>query len=218
MFMRHFLKRKETGSGALAEFAPVLFVFFLFILFPLINLVGFGAGNATVQFATRHAATACATAVTYPGALSTMQTEINRVASSGFGKFAKLKANGGYNNCGADLYLVVTDVNTNVVKTYGPNTPPPNATQSSSELYEYRVQTRFDVSPWLNMSGIPFIGNVPVIGKTVTIVATCDRNAEHPEGFASAPAQTGGPTTTGSTTTSALVSGPGGPITVSGVP
>lgn len=191
----------------MAEFAPVLFVFFLFVLFPLINLVGFAAGNATVQFATRHAATACATSVTYSGALSTMQQEINRVVNSGFGKFAKLKANGGYQNCGADLYLVVTNINTNAVTRHGPNTPPPNAVQNSSELYEYRVVTRFDIAPWLNMSGIPFIGNVPIVGKTVTMTATCDRNAEHPEGFAASPP---------SNPPNLTASGP--PITTSGPP
>ncbi|HEY9788149.1 MAG TPA: hypothetical protein V6D17_22360 [Candidatus Obscuribacterales bacterium] len=174
--------RTPSGSSAMAEFGPVLIVAFLFGLFPLINMVGFGAGCATQLFLTRQCASVAGTQLTYDDALNAMRQEAQKIASSGFGKFAKLTPAGGYNNCGADLYVVMTDINTGQSSVYGPNQKPSSSINMGSSICEYRVTTRFTISPFLNLSGVPFIGSVPMIGKSSNISYCCERSAEHPEG------------------------------------
>lgn len=167
----------------MAEFAPVLFVFFMIILFPLINLIGVGTGVATVALITSQAASMAGDSATLGDALTAMENTSTNLASSGFGKFAHLKAVGGSNNTGCDLYVVVTDISNNAAYSFGPNTSFPNPVDDTQCLYEYRVRSTFDVGPFLNLSGVPGFGGVPGLGVPARIAWSNEKNVEHPEGI-----------------------------------
>lgn len=175
--------RRPTGSGAIAEFAPVLFIFFLVILFPLINLIGFATSSATVLMITRQAASIAGSSTTWQDALNGMDQEIKKWKNSGFGKFANITPLGGYNGSGADMYIASTNLSSGGT-TYGTkNSGLGGPADTQNNIYEYQIRTQFTINPWLNMSGMPFIGSVPIVGKPANCAYVANSNAEHPEGL-----------------------------------
>jgi hypothetical protein len=90
---------------------------------------------------------------------------------------------GGYNNCGVTLYVDATNYIGNTVKSYGPNTPVPPPIDTTSTFYEYRAVASYDVRPFIDLGSVPFINNVPVIGKPAQLNFTCLRQVEYPQGL-----------------------------------
>jgi len=176
-------KRRRTSSGNMSEFATCLLVFFLFALFPLINLIFFAANCGTVAMITRNAAASAATSSTYGKALASAQLSVTTDLSGGFGKFSKLTANGGMNNSGVDLYVVATSLTGGSNQVYGPNVPPPSI-DTNSFIYEYRASASFTLQPFVNMSSVPFIGSVPVVGAAVPFNYVSERAVEDVAGLA----------------------------------
>lgn len=182
--MRTMRTKARPRSGAtIAEFGPALFLFF-FILFPLMNLVGYAWCVATATLIAHDCARAASESSDYPAALSAMQNRVQQDLASGFGTFAHLAPFGGYANCGADLYVTVTDVNTQASVTYGPNSPVPPPIDATKNIYEYQVKTLFDVKPCLNLAGLPFIGSTPMIGHSSRLNTVAFRAVEMPQGLA----------------------------------
>lgn len=177
------LTRRSSGAASVAEFGPVLFIFLLIVLFPLINLIGYGAGVATVGLITTQAGVAAQNSLTYSQALTDVESTVTAMTNSGFGKFARLRPVNGYNGCGADVYVIVTNFKTKQSQTYGPNTPYPGTIDESNYIYEYYINTNFRLDPFLNLSGLPFIGNVPIVGASSALTWNINRNAEHPDGL-----------------------------------
>lgn len=175
--------RRSTGSGAIAEFAPVLFIFFLVILFPLINLIGFATSSATVYMITRQAASIAGSSTTWQDAVKGMEQETTKWKNSGFGAFANITPIGGSSGTGADLYIAATNLSSNVT-TYSPaNSGLGTPADNQNNIYEYQIRTKFQINPWLNMSGMPFIGSVPIVGKPAGCSYSANSNVEHPEGL-----------------------------------
>lgn len=175
-----YARRLRSHRGEMAEFPIALIVFFLFAVFPLINLVLYVAACATVAFITTQAADSVAAQSNYATSLTSMQTVVTNLTSSGWGQFARLTPNGGYQNCGADLWTVETNIATNNVNLYGPDTPDPNTPNPQTNLYEYRVVTKFTIAPFVNLSAVPFINGVPLIGTPAQLSYTVERNVEYP--------------------------------------
>ncbi len=181
---RKSLKRSRRGAN-ISEFAACLFVFVLFALFPLINLVMFAASCGTVMLITRNAAAAAATSGSYSTALTAAQASVTKDLSGGFGQFSKLAANGGINNSGIDLYIVVTSLAGTANTVYGPDTVIPVAPDPSNFIYEYRVTSNFTVQPFVNMASVPFINTVPAIGAAVPFTYNSERSVEDPNSLTS---------------------------------
>jgi hypothetical protein len=164
----------------MSEFPVALLVFFFFAVFPLINLMLYAAACATVAFITTQAADSAASQSDYATSLTSMQTVTTNLTNSGWGKFARLTPVGGYSSSGANLWLVETKIVGGATNLYGPNTPDPNAPDPKNNLYEYRVVTNFDIAPFVNLSAVPFIGSVPLIGAVAHLSYTVERNVEYP--------------------------------------
>ncbi|MBC8000358.1 MAG: hypothetical protein IAF58_20545 [Leptolyngbya sp.] len=177
----------RSKRGSIAEFAPVLFIFFMMVLFPLINLIGYGTAVATVFFIGTNCAQAAETATSYPDALSSMHATALKLMNSGFGKFARLSpgGGGGYNNCGADLYVIDIDYSTNTRVVSAANMQPA-FTYEPNHIYEFQVVCNYQINPFLNLAGVPGIGSVPIVGKPCNTSFSSCRNAEHPEGVMAA--------------------------------
>ncbi|HNB23512.1 MAG TPA: hypothetical protein PKZ32_13910 [Candidatus Melainabacteria bacterium] len=180
--MRNTHLRRRSQTGSIAEFAPVLFIFFMMILFPLINLIGYGTACATVQFIGTNCATAAQNASSFGDALNSVESMSKGLVNSGFGKFANLSPQGGYKGCGVDVYLIEIDYSNNNRLTYGPNTGLPHP-YDSTKIYEYQTRCNFQVNPFLNLAGVPGIGSVPIIGKPTAMASNSCRSSEHPEGL-----------------------------------
>lgn len=177
--------RTKRGSG-MAEFAPSLMVFFFVMLFPLLNLMGLAMGAAVVAMISNQTVQAAANASGYTQALSSMKNCAVNLRNSGLGKFAKLTANGGYQGCGADLYVVETKLVGTTSKLYGPNSTVPPPIDTVNNVYEYQVRISFTVVPFINMSGIPLVNTIPGVGQPTTLNWTSHSNVEYPEGLVAA--------------------------------
>jgi len=182
MLRRHCLRRR-SGSASLAEFGPALFVFFLFILFPLIDLLGIATGFATVNFIAGQAASSASVSSDYDAALSSALSKTQALAGGGFGAFAKLVPNGGYNNSGLNLWVNRTNVQNGQADVCGPNKYCPTPVDSASYVYEYSAHVRFNVGPFINLSGMPWIGTIPGLGRPVSVLYVSQKNAEFPDGI-----------------------------------
>lgn len=176
--------RNQVGSGAgAAEFAPALIIFFLVILFPLINLIMFTTGYATGYLCAKQCASRASTQNTFTEAMAVVQQESATFVASGFGVFAKLVPVGGIAGSGIDLYVVSVPYGGGTATTYTRNIPIPAAATPNSNTYEYKVEANFNVGPFMDLSMLPWIGDVPGLGPPARLTFTATGAAEFPEGL-----------------------------------
>lgn len=176
-------KRRSIGA-AMAEFGPALFVFFFVVLFPLINLTAIGTGAATVYLIAKQCAAKAGDSPTFGEALVSSEAAAYDLWGGGFGSFANLVPIGGFNNSGVDLFIVDTNINTNVSRRFGPNTPfIVRAANPDDHLYAYEAVATYDVGPFMNLHSVPWIGEVPGVGRPARLSFRAARNIEHPEGL-----------------------------------
>lgn len=179
------LKKRRSGSGAvIAEFGPALFVFFMIILFPLINLLALAIDAGTVYLIAKQAASKAAASVTFGDAQLSSEQAAYNIESGGIGKFCHLVPVGGFNGSGLDLYVTETDISSNVSIHNGPNTPNvTNPVDTSAYLYTYDAVVTYECGPLMRLHYIPWIGDIPGVGKPATISYTASEHVEHPEGL-----------------------------------
>ncbi|MBX9941053.1 MAG: hypothetical protein K2Y32_17455 [Candidatus Obscuribacterales bacterium] len=174
--------RNRIGASAqMAEFAPALMVFILAVLFPMINLLSFSTGYASVAMLGQNCAVQAASAATYAQALTEMRNAATNMTNSGIGRFAKLQPVGGSNGTGVDLFITETDLNSKAVTKYGPNTGVTGTPDNTNKIYEFSVRTNFNIGPFLNLGSLPFVGGIPLVGQPVLITTLSHRAVEHQE-------------------------------------
>lgn len=176
--------RNQQGSALQGEFAAALTIFFLVILFPLINLIGVATGAGTLYFMTTQGASSAGTSATYGMALDAMEATINTIRTGGLGQFAKLAPVGGYSGTGANLFVIVTPTSGGMSTYYGPNSPYVAVLDTENNIYEYQVKTTYDVGPFLDLSMLPFVGNVPGIGAPMRLEYVAHSYIEGIDGLA----------------------------------
>jgi hypothetical protein len=177
-------KRNQIGSGAgAAEFAPALIIFFLVILFPLINLIMFTTGYATGYLCAKQCASRAGTQNTFTDAMGVVQQESATFQASGFGKFAKLVPIGGIAGSGIDLSVVSVPYGGGSATTHPKNTPMGTAATPDTNTYEYKVEANFNMGPFMNLATLPWVGDVPGVGKPARLTFTATSSAEFPEGL-----------------------------------
>jgi hypothetical protein len=157
-------------------------------LFPLLDFMGLAMGTATIQLLGQQCVQSAANSSSMTKALTAMQTTANNMMNTGFARFAKITptAGFGYMNCGCNLYVVATDFNSKKSQTYGPlpANPVPSVDQTKY-VYEYQTKVSYILYPFVNLGGIPFIGNVPGCGQPTTIQWTSQSSVEFPDGLTS---------------------------------
>jgi hypothetical protein len=172
-------RRNQVGSSAMCEFAVGLFVFFCMVLFPLINLLAAATAAATGYLIATQAAGRAAEATVFSNVLASAAQQTTAMSTSGFGQFAHLKPMNGISGSGVDIYIHVTSVGSDQSTVYGPNVPL-SVVDTTSNVYECEARTHFLVYPFVNLSAVPFIGDVPLVGRPVEIKFSCLRSAEYP--------------------------------------
>jgi hypothetical protein len=197
--------RSRRGSQ-LAEFGPVLYVFLLMILFPLINLLGYACGQATGWLIAQNCVSRAASSIDFTQAMIAVQQECTTMRTSGFGQFAQLQPQQA-GTAGINLWVDALDPTTGkVAQTYAMNTPVPPPIDTTKYLYEYGVDLEFKQGPFLNMSGVPFIGSIPGIGQPAMVTFKLEQSAEYPAGVVGS----GGAGTGGGTPSNTTNNPPGG--------
>ncbi|MDZ4832946.1 MAG: endo alpha-1,4 polygalactosaminidase [Candidatus Melainabacteria bacterium] len=187
-------RNRRIGSAQISEFSATFALFFLAMLLPIVALVSISTAVATGYFTARYCAARAGDSTSFVQALSAAEAAAHEINSSGWAKFAGLKPVRGYNNSGMDLWLTDTNIATNVNITHGPNTPAVSAIDQEKYLYSYDAIVTYDVGPFLNLSGLPFVGNVEGLGKPVRMSFEASRTVEHLDGLT---ASGGGFTVTG---------------------
>jgi hypothetical protein len=173
--------RRQDGSS-IAEFGPVLFIFFVIVFFPLLGFFSFVDGVATIALAANAAARAAAPATTRKSAIEEMKNTGTQLIGGG-GKKAPLAAFANLSpadNSGLTLQILVTNNDgsqngtaigaTDDVPTVVPPDGGPPAIDTDTRYYQYRVTARYTVGPLF----IPM--QVPMEFNATSIV-------EHPEGL-----------------------------------
>jgi hypothetical protein len=170
----------------MAEFGPVLVIFVLIVIVPLVNILSFGIGYTCVVMVSQSCAVDAANSATFNEALVNVKKRALSMVDSGLGKLAKLKPVGGYEHCGINLYIATTNVaNPNRGQLYGPNLglPAGTAANAATDIYEYTVRSSFAVGPFMDLSHIPLVSNLPLVGQPATVEITTNRVAEHTDGL-----------------------------------
>ncbi len=174
-------KRSRREGSSLVEFAAVLIVFFL-LLFPLINLGSLACGAAGAYLVTRQASVIAANSPTFSSALANVPNEADTLVKTCLA-FTGIKPVGGINGKGIDLFITKTSMVDDTVQVFGPNCAVPGKLDLADGVYEYEAVSTFDVTPYLNLSSVPWIGTVPGLGCPARLRFQNVRACEHPEGI-----------------------------------
>lgn len=177
------MQKTRNKRGSIAEFGPSLMILFFVMVFPLLNLMGLAMGAAVIAMIGNQTVQAAANSSGYAQALSAMNICAVNLANSGFGKFAKLTANGGYNGSGADLYVIETKLTSNATTTHGPNVGVKTPIDPVANVYEYQVRVSYTIMPFINMSAIPLVNAIPGVGQPTVLNWHSHSNVEYPEGL-----------------------------------
>ncbi len=181
--IRQHAKRTPDGS-AISEFGPAFIILIMLFLFPFINLIVFGAGVATVQgIANQVCRTAC-TAESRTDAIAQAKKKEQMLLNTGFGHFLQLSPATGLGIPGTGCILEVvrsptgdpaTQLVTNISfgsplpVNSGPTGPNNTGANQTAFLYQYRVRASYNIQPLLNMSAVPFVSQIPAVGKASTM-------------------------------------------------
>lgn len=169
----------------MAELPLAFFLLLFFFLFPLINLVCVAMAAVTIYFSCTQTVQRACRQPDFTTALSAFYDQASLLNNSGLIQFLKLTPYNGYKGCGSDLFVTVTPLPGPAAGTsYGPNSGLSIPINASSNLYEYRSDTSYDVQPFVNMSSIPFIGSVPGLGAPFRLSFSSHAACEYPAGLA----------------------------------
>lgn len=174
--------RSKKGSTT-AEFPLTLGIFLLIMLFPMINLISFACGCSTAYLCAHMASRQAACATTFPNALNGAVQQALSISQSGLGQFAHLVPIGGMAGSGMNLYLYSVDYQNGSSTIYGPNSPLSPPVDTATKIYEAEARVTYDVGPFLNCAAVPYVADIPLIGKPARISFVNRAPVEHPEGL-----------------------------------
>jgi hypothetical protein len=175
--------RRRKQSGNISEFALSLWVLMIVFVCPLINLFGVSLAAAGVLIMDIQCASSAASAPTFTQALLAVTTQSNQLQSYGISHFMNLQPVGGYENCGIDLYVHASNYRNGPNADFGPNKAPSGPADPETYVYEYSTKASYLVTPWVNLSNVPIVGNIAGLGKPVQLTFNASRAIEDIEGL-----------------------------------
>lgn len=188
--------RSQRGASSTAEFIPALFVLVLLFILPMLNLMPIVLGAGFTYLVSNQAATRAAGQSSYAEALLEANKEVQAFNGSAWSKLLQMTPVGGYMTNGFDLYTDETLTSgAGTTTSYGPNTAMTAIPNQQANIYEYKVHCTYSLSPFVNLSNLPFIGSVPGIGQPYLMSMNAHKAVEIPEslsGINNAVAFTGG--------------------------
>lgn len=200
---------KRTRYGSSAEFPVVALLLFTIFAFPLINMVSLGAAYATIWYISFQSALNASVQTTFSEALQRLKGRSDQFNSTGFTTMLRMNPKGGYSNCGTDLVIESVDFMDAAKNVkYGPNLAVPPPIDLTNRFFEISANSKYEVAPFVNLSAVPFLKDVPGIGRPLTLTATVSRCAEFPQGLTRGPFASGTAATGPLTGTNTSFAGP----------
>lgn len=188
---RQFFRQTRTATGAaISEFGYVLFVFFIIILFPCINIIMYSVGASTVQAISTEACRAATSSESKTDAINLARNKTQAILNTGLAQCVRVVPQGvGIPTTGCRLEVLRSPLlNPALVQTTDvsngqaiPAAWQPVDTQTF--LYQYRVTANYNVNPFLNMAGIPFVGQIPGVGAPGFMQYTSTGQVENAAGL-----------------------------------
>lgn len=173
--------RNLTGSSS--EFVVALYVLLFLIAIPFIDLLAL-AGSAGVLLLMAHeCASEAAAQHRYFDCLSVVEKKANGMINGNMGRFSRLKPVGGYKNCGADLFIDVSNYATGASQRLPANKPVPPPIDTSANVYECTVVTCCQISPAIDLSAIGLLKDIPALSAPVKVNLSATRASEYPRGL-----------------------------------
>lgn len=177
----------RNPHGNLAEFGPVLFVFFILILLPLANLIFYSIGVVGTQYLVSEAARAASAADTRAKANTAMSDKARACLGTGILMIAKVRPVGGFAGQGCTLYCKKIPLGggnpatfdlTNVMPVAD---RPDTGTNANNFLYEYTISGQYQVFPLIDMSPVPLVGSIPAVAGPSTVTFAVSNSVENPK-------------------------------------
>lgn len=174
---------RDISGTASSEFVVALYVLLFLIAIPLIDLLAL-AGSAGLLLLNAHqCATEAAAQHRYFDCLSVVEKQSNSLVNSDMGRFSRIKQVGGYKNCGADLYIDVSNFANGGSQRLPANKPVPPPIDTSANVYECTVVTCCQISPAIDLSVINLLKDIPALSAPVKLNLSATRASEYPRGL-----------------------------------
>ena len=152
---QHGHKTRSLSGSSASEFGPALFILFVIVLLPMLSLITFIAGVATVYFATNYAAREAGTSTTRFLARQNMYAARDQIINGPFGKFCNMVADGGDDDKGMELRTVRVGILAGSEDKPFAGTFPQNQVNSSNHFFQYKVVSTYKVKPLFYPGEIP---------------------------------------------------------------
>ena len=173
-------KRNITGASVMSELGAHLFCLGASFFCPFL-VVCFALWVCSLAWFNVHQSAALAgSASTYGEAMSLVHAQEHGFVASPLLSGLKLVED---EQKDIQLFVLEYGQKQGTMKEFGPNTPLDKSIDTSQNLYDYSVRVTFHVSPLLRLSAVPFLGNVPLLGKRLDITCRSDSFVEHPSGL-----------------------------------
>lgn len=191
MAIDRLLTNRNRGS-AMAELPVAMFILLFFAFFPLINVMAIVTAGMVTLLVAHQTCTRAAAQTRFDYALDAFGQEAVSMKASPLVTFLRMQPVYGFNGAGADLYVQKTETtSSNKIELLGPNIALVPPIDSSKNVYEFVSQVTYSVPPVFNMSGVPFINQVPGLGRPCHLTFASNKMVEHPEGLTSVGASSG---------------------------
>jgi len=165
---------RESGSS-IVEISLLMLALIGFILLPIGDIIATLAGFGFSQASTEYMAQEAAKGFTLAALQTNLVNAAKRCQSVGLAQLLKVSPAGGYLNCGADFYVVETNIYTGTKTNFGPNALPTKVDQSTNN-YELCLKSKFALGPVFNL---PYLGGVAGFGKPAEVNFATFKPIEH---------------------------------------
>ncbi|MBX9669793.1 MAG: hypothetical protein K2X93_19370 [Candidatus Obscuribacterales bacterium] len=168
----------------MAEFGPVVCLFFLFIVFPFVDLMFVATGFATTLLLTQDMAHSASKATSVQDAYSYLSDYVGiekargTIEESDLLKFARAKFVGG----SGGIFIERTSIVSGKTDHIGPNQSATDQANASDYVYEYMVGFEVIQEPFI-VCPLPGLDKIPGIGKPFRYVQCARGVIENPEGI-----------------------------------
>jgi hypothetical protein len=168
-------KRRQSGSS-IAEFGAAFYAFFFAILIPTINFLGFAISYSYSYFAANLMADTVAQAMTVKRARQILDENAISLKTDSLAQLVRVQP-------GTDAFkldLVRTNMRGETEIVTGRNLNVWQSEQNKS-MIQYRVTANYCVKPMLDLGSVPFIKDIPIVGKESIITYKLLRGIENPD-------------------------------------
>lgn len=178
---RYKKPRNAKGAGHIVDFGCVFCAMVIAILLPMVNFLSFTFGALAVYSATHAAAIKAGDSFSYKQASEIINRSGADLATSPIARFCQIQVP--KNKKGMQLTTLVTDVKLRDVVLKTQEEPKLTKVDPGVHLCQYSVKGCFEIKPLIDLSGVPVIGQIPVIAKPFELSCVVERTVEHPEGL-----------------------------------